>query len=140
MRGNHWREALTRYDGQVPSPFAIYRPPVMGDFMPYELGICSYQIPTVASCHTLEELATAITDIKARIAEIHTEAGMQPLNDEQRAEFAALKAALGDDDGFEAAYKEVKARIPFHRNPQKRSFCPGLNRSAEGICSSSFRI
>jgi HK97 family phage major capsid protein len=42
MRGNHWREAITSYEGAVPSPIAVYRPPVMGNLLPFELGIAEY--------------------------------------------------------------------------------------------------
>ena len=33
---------------------AVYRPPVLGNLMLYELGICSYQVPSLGDCHTVE--------------------------------------------------------------------------------------
>lgn len=45
MRGNHWQEALGQYEGSIPTPFAVYRPPIMGGFvgemLAFMLGVCS---------------------------------------------------------------------------------------------------
>ena len=66
-----------------------------------------FTIPALDACKTVEEYASAITSMDERIKEIDTEAGAQPLDDEARAEFAAIQEARGL---FVDAKKEVEAR------------------------------
>lgn len=42
---NRWREALSRYEGEVPIPFAVYRAPIVGmaGVLPATFGICSFR-------------------------------------------------------------------------------------------------
>lgn len=66
-----------------------------------------FPIPDLASLRTPEEMATAIQTMKDRLIEIDTEAGVQPLDDDTRAEFAAVDEAI---TAFEAAKTEFDAR------------------------------
>lgn len=105
---NRWRESLQSYVGSVPQPFAVYQAPFVGALaMPFMLGICSYQVPDLASVRTVEELATAITGMEGRLTEINNENGIQPLGDEQRAEWEALEEAI---TAFKGAKGEAEAR------------------------------
>ena len=109
---NHFR-GLTRFAGSGPQPFAVYRAPIVGggSMLPFDLGICSYQLPDLAAARTVEEIQAGITSMKARLTELNTEAGVQPLEEEARSEWDAID---NREDGrlpqFEAALKEAQAR------------------------------
>lgn len=65
-------------------------------------------IPELASCRTVEELATAIDSMKGRLNEIQAQFGVQPLDDESRAEWVAIEEAI---DQFGAAKTEFEGRL-----------------------------
>ena len=71
----------------------------------------SYQLPDLAAARTVEEIQVGITSMKTRLTELNTEAGVQPLDEEARAEWDAID---NREDGrlpqFEAALKEAQAR------------------------------
>ena len=70
-----------------------------------------FVLPDIAECRSVEDYATAVTEIKARMTELDAEAKGRPFGSDQRAEFAALQDALDNPEtGFLAAKAEVQAR------------------------------
>jgi HK97 family phage major capsid protein len=67
-----------------------------------------YQMPDLVACRSVEEIASGIDSMKGRLTEIQTQFGVQPLDDEARAEWAALDEAITD---FESAKTEAEARL-----------------------------
>lgn len=66
-----------------------------------------FTIPALDAMRTVEEYASAIASMDERIKELDTEAGVRPLDDEARAEWAAIQDAR---TSFADAKKEVEAR------------------------------
>jgi HK97 family phage major capsid protein len=70
-----------------------------------------YQLPDLAAARTVEELEAGIKVMKDRLTELNTEAGVQPLDDDARAEWDAID---NKEDGtlraFQLALVEAKAR------------------------------
>lgn len=92
-----------------------------------------FQIPELANCRTVEEMAAAIDSMKARLNEIQGQFGVQPLDDDARAEWAAIDSNDPQNPGalqqFEAAKKEAEGRLariaslaskPEHREEPRR--------------------
>jgi len=53
-----------------------------------------FPIPAIESLRTVEEMASAISEMHTRLSEMQAEAGVQPLDDDERAEWAALTDAI----------------------------------------------
>ena len=87
-----------------------------------------YEIPDLASCRTVEEMAAAIEGMKSRLNEIQSHFGVQPLDDEARAEWNAIDNSDPDNLGalqqFEQAQAEAEARLArvakLAKNPENR--------------------
>ena len=85
----------------------------------------TFQLPDLATARTVEELQAGITSMRTRLTELNTEAGVQPLDDEARAEWDAID---NTEDGrlrqFEAALAEAEARrervATLAQNPRAR--------------------
>ncbi len=67
-----------------------------------------FQIPDLTSLRTIEEMATAIDSCKGRLTEIQTQFGVQPLDDETRAEWAAIDESIV---AITEAKKEAEGRL-----------------------------
>lgn len=67
-----------------------------------------YEIPDLASLRTVEEMAAAIDGMKARLNEIQAQFGVQPLDDEHRAEWKALDDMIVE---VEKAQTEANGRL-----------------------------
>jgi HK97 family phage major capsid protein len=112
---NRWREALPRYAGAVPTPFAVYRAPIIGggSMLPFELGIASYQLQdldVLGRTAGVAGLTAYREELVARRTELHGEAEGVPFNDEQREEFAAINDAIAGETGIDARITELEAR------------------------------
>jgi HK97 family phage major capsid protein len=104
-----------------------------------------FKIPDLASCKTVEEMALAIDSMKARLAEIQSQYGVQPLPDEERAEWDAIdNKETGALVEFEKAKAEAKVRLArideLAKDPQKRedprragAFIPSKSRIPENL-------
>lgn len=107
---NRYREALTRYQGATPTPFAVYRAPIIGggSMLPFEFGIASYEMPALDSLRSVEDLSAHVEGVKARLSEMDVEAKGLPFSDEQKTEWAAL---LESKDEAEKRITELSARL-----------------------------
>lgn len=104
----------SRYQAVEGEPWAIYHPPVLGGarLMPYELGICSYQVPDLGTARTREELVAGIDGMKAELQSIQSRFGVQPLDDEARADWDAIdNPDTGALPQWEQALQEFDARL-----------------------------
>jgi HK97 family phage major capsid protein len=112
---NRWQDALQLYAGAVPTPFAVYRPGIVGmaGVLPFELGICSYEIQdldTIGRTGGIAGLTAYKDELIARRTELNAEAQGVPFNTEQREEFAALNEAIDGSTGIDARVTELEAR------------------------------
>jgi HK97 family phage major capsid protein len=98
-----------------------------------------FPIPTLESLRTVEEMATAINDMQARITEMNTEAGVQPLEEDARTEWAALQDAI---KAFKGAKEEAEERrrvvesfaaIPKAREEHRSLVTPARSRLPEDL-------
>lgn len=107
---NRWKEALPRFEGSVPTPFAVYRAPIIsgGSLLPFEMGIAAYAgIRDLASMRTADEITAYDGELFARVQELEAEFGVQPFTPEAREEYAAIREAR---DGIAEWQTEYAAR------------------------------
>lgn len=96
---NRWHRtvgaAALGFEGPVPSPFAIYRAPIVngGSMLPFEVGICSYEITDLDTFRSRDELTDYEAQLVARVNELEAEYGVKPFNAEHREEWAAIRDA-----------------------------------------------
>lgn len=119
---NRWQEAVTRYAGAVPTPFAVYRAPIIGGatILPFDLGIASFEMPQIDTLRSVEDLTAHVDEVKARLTELNTEANGLPFSPEQQAEWASLVERRDEADSrvtelnARHAYIESMAASPKH--------------------------
>ncbi|HEU4571464.1 MAG TPA: phage major capsid protein [Candidatus Limnocylindrales bacterium] len=114
-------KGLSRFAGRVPQPFAVYQPPILNGGLAFEVGICSYEVPDLAAFKTVEEYGAAIQSMKDRLNEIQAQFGVQPLDDDARAEWAAIDQTIKDAEVAKAEAEARLARIAdLDRSPSHR--------------------
>lgn len=80
-----------------------------------------FPIPALESLRTVEELATSISDMQTRLSEMQAAAGIQPLGDDDRAEWAALTDAIKSFKGAKEEAEERRRIVDsFAADPKKR--------------------
>jgi HK97 family phage major capsid protein len=117
MRGNHYQEALGQYDGQVPTPFAVYRPPVLGGFVgalaAFMLGVCAADGGSRFYGQLIDRKAALKAEEDSILAA--AEAAGSVLTAEQRVRLKAIDTefeALAADIGREEARRERERSAP----------------------------
>jgi HK97 family phage major capsid protein len=106
---------LTRYQGQTPAPFAVYRSPIVGmaGVLPADLGIAGYSgLVDLDTLRGVDALETYDGELRARAVELDKEFVGLPMSDEAKAEFDAIADALVNIEGRRT---ELKARDAFIR-------------------------
>lgn len=80
-----------------------------------------FPIPSIATLRTVEEMATAITDMQTRLTEMQAAAGVQPLGEDDRAEWAALQQAILEFTGAKGEAEDRRKVVEsFAANPKNR--------------------
>lgn len=106
---------LTRYQGQTPSPFAVYRPPIVGmaGVLPADLGIAMYSgLVDLDTLRSVDALDGHDAELRARAIELDKEFVGLPMSDEAKTEFDGIADQLVSIEGRRT---ELKARDAFIR-------------------------
>lgn len=108
----NFRGEEQRYYGAAPSPFAVYRPALVGmagALPPTMLGICGFALSSVdiEACRTVEEYVTLLGEVGQRKKDLHDEYGVKPFTQEAQAEWATLVEMEGE---LQSRIDEVNAR------------------------------
>lgn len=86
----------------------------------------SYELPKLEECRSAGDYATALTSIDGRLVEIDTAAAGRPLDDDARAEFAALQGLRKEATAAKAEIEERAAYIASIAEDPQKTEKPGL--------------
>lgn len=108
---NRFREAIERYQGSVPAPFAIYHAPIIGggSMIPSTFGIASlFSVDALDGMRSVDELTAHRGEVVDRLKELNDEAKGLPFSADQQAEFATAKEVR---DEIDRRVSELQARL-----------------------------